>query len=96
MKYWYDGTEKRCWLKRLYETFGPQQVTGKYIRTVIHYPNTKVHVANMGPAWVLSSPGGPHVGPMNLAIRVGFLSPEQANIAMTRDESKLVLSERLF
>ena len=26
----------------------------------------------MGPTWVLSAPDGPHVGPMNLAIRVGF------------------------
>ena len=25
----------------------------------------------MGPTWVLSAPDGPHVGPMNLAIRVG-------------------------
>ena len=25
----------------------------------------------MGPTWVLSAPGGPHVGPMNLAIGVG-------------------------
>ena len=32
-------------------------------------PDSKVHGANMGPTWVLSSPGGPHVGPMNLAIR---------------------------
>ena len=24
----------------------------------------------MGPTWVLSAPGGPHVGPMNLPIRV--------------------------
>ena len=32
-------------------------------------PNSKVHVANMGPTWVLSVPGGPHVGPMNLAIK---------------------------
>ena len=31
-------------------------------------PESKVHGANMGPTWVLSSPGGPHVGPMNLAI----------------------------
>ena len=23
---------------------------------------------NMGPTWVLSAPGGPHVGPMNFAI----------------------------
>ena len=34
------------------------------------YTDSKVHVANMGPTWVLSSPGGPHVGPMNLIIRV--------------------------
>ena len=32
-------------------------------------PDNKVHVAYMGPTWVLSAPGGPHVGPMNLAIR---------------------------
>ena len=32
-------------------------------------PDSKVHWANMGPTWVLSAPGGPHVGPMNLAIR---------------------------
>ena len=31
-------------------------------------PDSKVHGANMGPTWVLSAPGGPHVGPMNLAI----------------------------
>ena len=37
-----------------------------------HYacPDSKVHGANMGPTWVLSAPDGPHVGPMNLAIRV--------------------------
>ena len=33
-------------------------------------PDSKFHVAHMGPTWVLSTPGGPHVGPMNLAIRV--------------------------
>ena len=32
-------------------------------------PDSKAHWANMGPTWVLSAPGGPHVGPMNLAIR---------------------------
>ena len=36
-----------------------------------YYPGSKVHGANMGPIWVLSAPDGPHVGPMNLAIRVG-------------------------
>ena len=37
------------------------------------YPDGKVHGANMGPSWVLSAPDGPHVGPMNLAIRVTFI-----------------------
>ena len=32
-------------------------------------PDSKVHGANMGPNWVLSSPNGPHVGPMSLALR---------------------------
>ena len=31
---------------------------------------SKDHGANMGPTWVLSAWDGPHVGPMNLAIRV--------------------------
>ena len=30
--------------------------------------DSKVPGANMGPSWVLSAPGGPHVGPRNLAI----------------------------
>ena len=32
-------------------------------------PDSKDHGANMGPTWDLSAPDGPHVGPMNLAIR---------------------------
>ena len=31
-------------------------------------PDSKVHGANMGPIWGRLGPGGPHVGPMNLAI----------------------------
>ena len=31
-------------------------------------PDSKVHGANMGPTWGRQDPGGPHVGPMNLAI----------------------------
>ena len=34
------------------------------------YPESKVHGANMGPSWVLSTPDGPHVSPMNLVIRI--------------------------
>ena len=36
--------------------------------TVERYHDSKVHGTNIGYTWVLSSPGGPHVGPMNLAI----------------------------
>ena len=32
-------------------------------------PDSKVNGANMGPIRVLSAPDGPHVGPMDLAIR---------------------------
>ena len=32
-------------------------------------PDSKVYGAIMGPTWVLWAPGGPHVGPINLAIR---------------------------
>ena len=39
-----------------------------------HNPDSKVHGANMGPTWVLSAPDGPHVGPMNLAIREFFVT----------------------
>ena len=34
-------------------------------------PESKIHGAKMGLTWVLSAPDGPHVGPMNLAIRDG-------------------------
>ena len=40
--------------------------------SVIYWDNTpdsKVHEANKGPIWGRQDPGGPHVGPMNLAIR---------------------------
>ena len=35
-------------------------------------PDSKVHGANMGPTWVLSAPCGPHVGPINLAVRAAI------------------------
>ena len=34
------------------------------------FPDSQVHGANMWSKWVLSAPGGPHVCPMTLAIRV--------------------------
>ena len=38
-------------------------------------PASKGCVANMGPTWVLAAPGGPHVGPMKLAIRDAYPEP---------------------
>ena len=35
-------------------------------------PDSKVRGTNMEPTWVLSAPDGPHIGPMNLAIRDGI------------------------
>ena len=34
------------------------------------YPDRKVYGADMGPTWGRQEPGGPHVGPMNIAIWV--------------------------
>ena len=35
-------------------------------------PHSKVYGTTMGPTWVLTTPDGPHIGPMNLAIRETF------------------------
>ena len=35
---------------------------------MISHPDSKVHGANIGPIWGRQDSGGPHVGPMNLAI----------------------------
>ena len=43
---------------------------GMLCSKIQHSPESKVHGANMGPIWVRQDPGGPHVGPMNLAIWV--------------------------
>ena len=36
---------------------------------VVNNPDSKVQGAYMGPTWGQQDPGGPHVGPMNFAIR---------------------------
>ena len=41
-----------------------------YLFEIGKYPDSKVHGANMGPICGRQDPGGPHVGPMNLAIWV--------------------------
>ena len=46
-------------------------LTGLGITTVkINYLDSKFLGANMGPIWGRQDPGGPHVGPMNIAIWV--------------------------
>ena len=44
------------------------------------YPDSKVPGAIMGPTWVLSAPGGPHVGPIYLAIRVSTLKDKHMEL----------------
>ena len=50
-------------------------------------PEGKVHGANMGPIWVLSVPNGPHVGPMNLAIRVIYQKSASVHV-MTSSQTR--------
>ena len=45
--------------------------------------DNKVHVANIGPTWVLLVPGGPNVGPMNFAIRDVLIELEQSEWGLT-------------
>ena len=47
-------------------------------------PDSKVHGANMGPTWVLSGPDGPHVGPMNLAIRDNYNENSISNVLKSK------------
>ena len=53
-----------------------------YFQLSINNPDSKVHEANIGPTWVLSAPDGPHVGPMNLAIRDMTLNPNHRNVKL--------------
>ena len=48
-----------------FNIFNRNYMTGKRA-----FPDNKVHGANMGPTLVLSTPDGPHVCPMNLAMRI--------------------------
>ena len=43
--------------------------SAQYWPQSIHIPDSKVHGANIGPTWGRQDLGGPHVGPMSIAIR---------------------------
>ena len=70
------------------------------------YPDSKVHGANMGPIWGRQDPGGPHVGPMNFAIRELFwrmiciinqLRPKQNGRKFTNDIFRCIfLNENIW
>ena len=64
---------KKVWITKLSMFF----IKLFWLPTILH-PDSKIHGAIMGPTWVLSAPGGPHVGPINLVIRVG-MSHDQLN-----------------
>ena len=56
-----------------------------------YIPDNKIHGTNMGPTWVLSTPGGPHVGPMNHAIRYTTISHFQvSNTASGHPQSEVI------
>ena len=69
-------------ITRFVEILGTQAITPKWYSLRI-YPDSKIHGANMGPTWVLSAPDGPHVGPMNLAIRVDYAAPKSIMVPET-------------
>ena len=50
------------------------RITVARLHSLEHVPDSKVHGTNIGPTWVLSALDGPHVGPMNLAIRCCIFS----------------------
>ena len=79
---------QRWWPSKLYWLlYNPTLVAWSPMHS--HYPGSKVHGANMGPTWVLSAPDGPHVCPMDLAIRVG-LCKETVSESTKRMGEKLI------
>ena len=51
---------------------GAMWLQKKITAFTIYILDSKVYGAYIGPTWVMSAPDGPHVGPMNLAIRDGY------------------------
>ena len=60
-------------LLTLWENNNPSQRAINAIGVSMPCPDSKVHVAHMGPTWGRQDPGGIHIGPMNLAIRDGVV-----------------------
>ena len=60
--------QRRLWIFHVALVANNSLTVVKY-GPVITHPDSKVHGANMVPIWVLSAPGGAHVGPIDLAFR---------------------------
>ena len=54
-------------------TFGTLRVHAGYWSPFDNIPDSNFHGAHMGPTWVLSAPGGPHVGQIKRVIRDGLV-----------------------
>ena len=55
-----------------------------------HYPDSKVHGANMGPIWARQDPSVPHVGPMDFAIWVVSFSAIHLSTVSRETETDLL------
>ena len=74
---WLTHTKSLCpWVIRI-------SLEGRQAPAFLTYPDGKVHGTNMGPTWVLLAPDGPHVGPMNLDIRVVYTSTMIVDVLWT-------------
>ena len=69
--------EKKIWAWHLSKAVGTRFICVR---------DSKVHGAKMETTWVLSAPDGPHVGPVNLAIRV---------VCVLQDGADLILWNRI-
>ena len=64
------------------------------VRLFLHNtPDSKVHGSNMGPIWGRQDPGGPHDGPMNLAIweclNILLINFSQLNITFQKSSANV-------
>ena len=71
LKIWVNGSHEAT---KNYITKTKHSTMVRWIYSMGHTPDSKVHGANMGPIWGWQAPDGSHVGTMNFAIWGLFLS----------------------
>ena len=72
--------------RRHFQTHFLEQIYYMFFRISLKNPDSKVHGDNMGPTWVLSPPDGPHVGSLNLAIRVCSQAASHQYVSIGSDD----------